>query len=342
MDEERRRFIAAVDAHAYAQNVTCPILFLSSTNSERFDFDRSFDTLSRVPDKTQCSFNFAPSFNEYLDTYCRKDVEYFLKKHLDRGKANFPSAPELKIDQDGRCYSAEVSCAEEEQVVECKVFFNEGVVDPALRNWKPCEQVEGSKTRFEYVLSGNPTSVFAFAVVRYKSGVTLSSRLVHKKIEQSSAVKSGIIYTSKYGLDGVTFYDKNLKNDQATFIKREDFLELIKGPEGIDGAYSLCGLISYKFSEPGCRIDENSILKLDVFTDGFCVIRLVVMQKTADEFIEYFYTIELNSGDLWKNQIIKMADFKTAEGRGIRKFEGVYALRIEGEGKYAVNNILLI
>ena len=66
------------------------------------------------------------------------------------------------------------------------------------------------------------------------------------------------------------------------------------------------------------------------------------MQKTAEEFIEYVYTIELNSGDLWKNHVVKMGDFKTAEGRSIRKFEGVYALRIEGEGKYAVNNILLI
>ena len=343
MNEERRRFIAAVEAHAYAQSVLCPVLFLSSTNNDKFDFDRSFDTLARIPDDIEYAFNYAPGFKEYLDAFCEKDVELFLKKHLNGVKVNFPKAPELIVEQDGTFFDITIKCEEQDKVSECKVFVNEGVISPSLRNWMSCKQKENCEgLNFEYVISGNTSKIFAFAIVKYKTGVTVTSKLLYQNVTPSTTKKSGLVYTSTDGLDGITFYDKNATEKKSIFVNRDEFINLVKGADDIYGAYSHCGLISYRFGEPSWRIDERSILKMDFYTKEFCVLRLVFMQKNASGTQEYIYTTEVKAGSIWQNLIVKIGEFKSAEGMSIRKYDDIYALRIESDGKYAVNNILLI
>ena len=51
---------------------------------------------------------------------------------------------------------------------------------------------------------------------------------------------------------------------------------------------------------------------------------------------------EIKLRNIWQNVIVNAVDFKTADGMGIRKFGNVFALRIESDSKFAVNNILLI
>lgn len=48
LDEERYRFIGGIDSQAYAPYVKCPVLMLCSTNDEKFDYDRAYDTFSRI------------------------------------------------------------------------------------------------------------------------------------------------------------------------------------------------------------------------------------------------------------------------------------------------------
>lgn len=344
LDEERRKFIAAVDAHAYAKWVTCPVLYQTSTNNDRFDFDRSFNTLSRLPIKTPCSYNCAPAFNEYLDTACKKNVELFFKKHLEGKNIKFPPPSKLAIKQEDKLFKIEVDCEDKEEVIGCNVYFNEGVVDPSLRNWNPCEPIDGEPFKFEYYLSGNTTKYFAFAVVKYKSGVTVTSVFTCKDALPTVNKRSSIIYSSKDGLEGITFYDKNATIDNSIYVDPKQFLTLVKGPNDITGAYSHCGLITYKFGEPGCEIDQNTIIKLDVFANEFCNLRLILMQKCPEEgIVEYVFSSEFKANkNLWQNLSVCVTEFKSADGRSIKDFDGLYALRIEGDGKYVVNNILLI
>ena len=344
MDEERRKFIAAVDAHAYAQYVRCPVLFLTSTNSTEFDFDRSLDTLSRISADVPYSFNFSPGFNVYLDDYCKKDAELFLYRQFDIKKYVFPKCPEVTIEQDGNFLALTLDYSDELKIESAKVYINEGVINPAIRNWNSCDFVgddEFGKMKYEYVANGGTKNVFAFAIVRYKNGITLSSKLAYKKIEAASAKKSNLIYSSRDGLDGITFYDKNA-SEKSIFVDEGKFLELCKGADGIYGAYSHCGLISYKFSEPCCTADEGSILELDFFTSEFCVIKLVFMVNTPSGIKEFAYSLDMKSRSIWQNVIIRIGEFKSAEGMSIRNYKDIFALRIESDGKYVVNNILLI
>ncbi|MBR1868315.1 MAG: dienelactone hydrolase family protein [Clostridia bacterium] len=347
MDEERRRYIAAVDAHAYAQYVKCPVLFLTSTNSQAFDFDRANDTLSRISDGIPCVFNFAPTYNVFLDGYCKTDSELFLGKYLRGDDVDFPEKPTLDSFQDGNYIKFELNFDKPSEVKECKVFVNEGVIEPALRNWMRCDQkddgdIKKGKLTFEYVVGGNPKIFFAFAVVRYKDGSSLSSKLICKKTDGVIPKRANLLYSSLNGLDGITFYDINADGKKDVFVQTDDFIRLVKGAENIYGAYSKYGLISFKFNEPGCKLDENSIVKLDVFASEFCVLKLILMTKTDGGTKEFSYSQEISAGASWRNLTVFISDFKSDEGMIVRDFDSIYALRIESEGKYAVNNILLI
>ena len=225
--------------------------------------------------------------------------------------------------------------------------MNEGVIEPALRNWMRCDQkddgdIKKGKLTFEYVVGGNPKIFFAFAVVRYKDGSSLSSKLICKKTDGVIPKRANLLYSSLNGLDGITFYDINADGKKDVFVQTDDFIRLVKGAENIYGAYSKYGLISFKFNEPGCKLDENSIVKLDVFASEFCVLKLILMTKTDGGTKEFSYSQEISAGASWRNLTVFISDFKSDEGMIVRDFDSIYALRIESEGKYAVNNILLI
>jgi len=159
-------------------------------------------------------------------------------------------------------------------------------------------------------------------------------------------IKIKIIFGGYYMKTGiyvplVTPFKKNREVDYEVLANATKFV-LEKGADGIYGAYSHCGLISYKFSEPCCAADDSSILEMDFFTSEFCVLKLVFMVATPSGVKEFTYSFELKSGKFWQNIIIRLNEFKSAEGMSIRKYEDIFALRIESGGKYVVNNILLI
>ena len=346
MDDERRRFVAAVDAHAYAQYVKCPVLYLTSTNNLDFDFDRANDTLARINPEVERYFNYAPALDNYLDEYCKKDEEIFLAKYFGKSKKGLAKAPTVTAEQDGGYISVEVNFAEPEKVVECKVYISEGSLVSAHRNWSSCavkddtDAVNG-KIKFEYVVSGNFEQVFLFASVKYKDGSGLSSKLIRKKTSGIPQKRANLIYSSINGLDGVTFYDKN-SEDNGVFVKTDDCLYLVKGADGIYGAYSPYGLISYKLGEACAKADENSIIKFDLYANEYCKLKLILALINDKTVEEYTLVKEIEAGEVWKNFTVSLGEFKSEEGRTIRDFKKIFALMIESESKYAVNNILLI
>jgi len=119
-------------------------------------------------------------------------------------------------------------------------------------------------------------------------------------------------------------------------------IEMIEGAGGIKGVYSKYGLLSYKFNEHCVILDENSIIKFDIFNVEFCNLNLCLMTKTDDVVTEYIYNLDVKAGSIWQNFNINVLDFKSKEGLGIRKFDKIYCFKIESDSKFAVNNIIVI
>ena len=66
------------------------------------------------------------------------------------------------------------------------------------------------------------------------------------------------------------------------------------------------------------------------------------MKNTAEGTQELYYTTDVKAGKIWRSMAVNIEDFKSADGTTIDNFDNVYAVRIESDGKCAVNNIMII
>lgn len=347
-DDEKLKFLAGIDAHAYAQYVKCPVLYMTATNSPDFDFDRATDTLYRISPETKCYANFTPTLRDVLNRESRRNIDLFFAKNLLNFKAVFPEEPVLTaMVEDGV-----VSCELELDYSDIKrpknitVYIAEDGEDPSTREWKTATMLKGvreDKKSFTYTISGNCSFITMFAVVEYRSGVTLSSKVVSKKTVNQAARPQKLLYSTKDKLGTFTLYNMRDRALGGIFFEKTDGLNYVEGGSNISGIYSPYGLISYKLNNRTVSLNDGSILFLDVYCEEFTRLKLVLMSKKGSEESEdYVATVDIKGGSIWQKISVKANDFKSDLRVSIKDYSAVYALRLETETTCVFNNLLIV
>ncbi|MDY4186284.1 MAG: dienelactone hydrolase family protein [Candidatus Borkfalkiaceae bacterium] len=352
MNDERYRYLGGVDAHAYAQYVDCPVLYVAGTNSSDFDCDRGTDTIARVKEKVPCAFNFAPRLKNVVDKKCDEDIAVFFKKYLAPDGTNvdkyyIPSAPQISVAQgdDNRTIFAEVVPDCYEKLARVNVYFGEGIIDPSKRNWTnmaPLTKRESGKKYFKAPLGGGCDFVTAFATVEYKNGVTVSSRVVYKKIQSEQPLSTKMLYNSKSGTDSFTVVDEEKNSLGGAFFLEQRSAEMVECSSGIAGVISPFGLLTYKIGEKRFVCDERSIVKLDVYCEEFTELKISLTVSENDKLTDYSVIVKLKGSKVWQNVQVTFSELKSDKRLGIKDFSCITALKLKAESRFAVNNILLI
>jgi len=101
-DEERYRFIGGIDSQAYAPYVRCPALMLCSTNDGRFDYDRAYDTFSRINAThiAESAISYSVRGNSNIGVKSVTDMLLFLDKHLKKRQVFIPRPAEVAVEVD--------------------------------------------------------------------------------------------------------------------------------------------------------------------------------------------------------------------------------------------------
>jgi len=346
MDDERYRFIAGVDAHAYAPYARCPVLLLTSTNDSHFDVDRAFDTLFRVNSDVDCMGNFSLKYDGFLGSNSLKDIDVFLAKYLKGLDVPIPKPIDISIELEKDEYIIKTKFDSLSDIINYDVYYSEGTVNPALRDWIKAEETEvsGDKILFNIELCKFSDYIFAFAKAEYKSGLTLSSKIATKKIEKTAKNiynKSRIMYNGKNQFDGFTVIKpKNIIGD-ILFDAGELPVKMIDGPFGISGIYSKYGLKSYRVGSKRFQADENAILKLDAYSKTFNKLKIgVITDYLSDDSKIYYSEVILHGGEIWQNIQLESMEFKTDVGQTLKSFVNIDVMTFEGTVEFAINNII--
>ena len=346
MNDECLRYLAGVDSSAYAQYMHVPTFFMTATNCAFSDVERATDSLNRVPKETPLSVNYAPCFNDVLDADCKKNVDLFLAKYLLGFRIQVPSEPKLSLTVDGGKLSVTVEESSEEQlkIKRVSIYAAEGGEDPSFRVWQECKHVAVSdnKQLVEKTISGACSFVSAFAVVNYRNGFTVSSRIVTKKFPAIAFPKVNLLYSGRNGLSSVAVYSLKNKSESGLFYLGERPVSLSTGVGGIVGVTSDAALAFYNFNSQVYRLREDAILKLDVLAEDHCAIRISVVTENLGEREEYSADFVVQRGGAWKNLLVPFSDFKAEYKRSVADFDAVRALTIRGDKGFIVNNILVI
>lgn len=342
------RYLAGVDAHAYAQYVKCPVFFMTATNSREFDFDRSVDTMMRISDGVINYTNYSPYYSDVLGKNCRRNIDLFFAKYLLDFKLLFPSEPVLSCLVEGNTVTCdlEIDYSELKKPKTITVYVAEGGTNPANREWQTATPIKGlrdDKKSFTYLITGNTEFVTLFAVVEYRCGVTVSSKAICKKVSFVAENKQRLLYSSKDKLATFSACNLNRKTTAGVFFEEGDEIDYPQGANGIAGISSPYGIVTYRMNNKNVALTSNSLVIVDVYAEEFTTLKATLLVEISPlETVDYSVTIDLRGGAIWQNISIKASDFKNAYRLSIKDYEKVVGIKFETETKCIFNNILII
>lgn len=347
MDEERYRFLGGVDAQAYAQYVRCPVLMLCSTNDERFDADRAFDTFARVNPEKEKTFYFSARYNGHIGNTALKNLDLFIDKHLKGHEVFVPNPIEISIDEEDGELVANIRFDKNGEADYCEVYMAEDCPESWLRDWTRCEpkRTDGDGTAVFYLNAyRGAKTVFAFAKAKYSCGFAVSSKIAVKRIDKQYSnmmKKSRILFSSKNGTDSFTLdkYDNNILAD--CFLDNSvKPVRLIDGPFGIKGVYSSYGLRLYRLGDEKYRPADNAIIRFDAYAQTAAELKVAVCVVGGGGKEYYSGTVVLSGGEEWTSCSMSAKDFKNEVGKPLLQFNAGKFVTFSSKNLFCINNFL--
>lgn len=349
MDDERYRFLAGVDAQAYAQYAKCPVLMLCSTNDERFDADRAFDTYARINPQMSKTFNFSARYNGHIGNTGLNDLDLFINKFLKDREVFVPAPVDIVIEEDEGELVARIRFDPNGECKYCEVFMAEDNLDSSMRDWTRCAlKRENSNEEQVFRLNAykKAVRVFAFAKAKYSCGFAVSSKIAVKKLDKEYSNltdKCRILYSSENGSDSFTIdrFDNKVLAD--CFLDNSvPPVRLMNGPYGIRGLYSAYGLKLFRINDEKYRPAENALLKFDVYSPSACILQVTLCVKEGGKAEKYTCSLRLPGGNGWLNFILNAKDFKNANNKPLAQIGQAQYLTYYSNDEFCVNNLLWI
>lgn len=351
--DDMYKYIAGIEPQSYAMHVKCPVLMLSATNSNVYDCDRAYDTVSRIKEDVYKAVHYSVGYRERISGEAYRNAVIFFGEFLMRGKTENPVVPkelDIKCEVTGGKVVAEVA-TESENLAEISLYVAEEAADPAVRCWR--RVTEYSKTeegKFVFDYSPYPLSglVTMFAQARYKSGFTVCSNIIGKRFAEEEITfeyKDYIIYSSRTKDAESVLCAANQTGDYPNHVNINDRKRIVvkKGPISIEGATCEWGILTFKVGAQKYKPKDDAMLMLDVYVkeDGVFTVKLI-----SDYFgakTEYVASVKLIGGDVWHNVQLDRVKFKTAEGMSLKSYEKINAVEFNADGgEYLINNALWV
>ena len=345
-DDERYRFLAGVESQSYAPHVKCPILMLCTTDDPNFDYDRAYDTFSRInPKYARASIiTYSLRSGARIESSSTRDMFLFLDSYVKERYVFMPKPADVEICVDEKNnLIARVKCDDSGIIEGNGIFFAEDSMNSAHRDWTAATfKSKISEYESEYLLNvyEKTKRIFVLCYVVYSNGFTVWSRLVSKKLEgkfRNSRAKGKIMYANHFGYDCFSVANCDKYAVGGVFLEDNFFMPKLVEENGIKGIYSECGLTTKRLICPQYAPDKDSILKFDVCPERDDTIELVLTNVVNDEtYSNKIFVI----GGVWQSVIQKAKVFKNKDGISLNSFTECVSLTITGGGKYAVNNLI--
>lgn len=345
LDEERYRFIAGIDSQAYAPYVKCPVLMLCSTGDPEFDYDRAFDTFSRINPEFLAGSSIAYTMKcAGIGEKSTVDLFLLLDKTLKNRQVFIPAPPVINVEVDEESnLVARVKFDSQGVVDNCKLYLAEDCLDSAMREWCACSEKSKSDSDFLYYLNiyEKTSTLFALSRVKYTNGFTVWSKMAVKKISgrfRNTQGKRRVLYNDKDAAH--CFSALNYKNGGiggVFFIDNSVLPHLVTKAKGVKGLYSEFGLSTLRMSNPQFAPVPNNVLSVDLYCDETAdfIITLVNM-ATGEEYVDIVKLV----GGVWQTAVLDAKSFKTANGATLSEFGGDLKFTLNCSVPYAINNLM--
>ncbi len=353
LTDDRHRYIAGVESQSYAPFVKCPVPMLCACNDYGFDYDRAYDTYSRIggqEENENKAIVYCSDSGSCIGPQELHDLDLFLEKYL-KGRAIFiPSALGVEVSAEGGELLVTATGDEDGLIEEMGIFYAETGANTksVFREWLCVHQdraVKNFKTSCKITPFSGAEYGYIYAYAKYINGFKTVSKIVAKALSaKDKEVKSRVIFSGE-AVDTFSVADHEEYSIGGIFLEKEAVPVVKKGYGGILGAYSAGGIKTYKISAPKYVADEGANLKFDVYSakaDKVCVSVDITSEEGSAE--RYSYVFNVKGGGKWKRVILSPNDFKNETlGKPLKNFTVGSALVFDGvdeENEVLVTNVL--
>lgn len=347
LNEERYRFIAGIDSQAYAPYVRCPVLMLCATNDERFDYDRAYDTFSRINPHfaDESAIAYSVQSNGCIGVKCTADMFIFLDKNLKNRQIFIPKPAEIAVEVDEESNLVAKAIFDDQGIVDsCGMYVAEDCIDSYMREWTECTpktKISPKEQQFYLNIYEKTNTLFALCYVKYISGFTIWSKIVAKKISgkfRNMQSKCRVMYSDKDGIGSFAVAEPQKYAAGGMFLVDPNAMpSVVEKTRGVKGLYSENGLITFRMNNPKFAPSAGSILKLDIICDTTSQVKLIFVDANSKEqFIDQFEVV----GGVWQSIVAESKYFKNKSGTALSDFASNLRFLIMCSGPFAVNNIM--
>lgn len=348
LNDERYRFIAGIDSQAYAPYVKCPVLMLCSVNDLLFDYDRAYDTFSRINPEfaDESAISYSISCNGCISEESTQTMFLYLDKFVRNRQIFIPKSGTVNVFVDeAQNLSATTSVDSRGIVEDCTMYFAEDCINSSIREWKKGSVREhnpfANDFSFNLDIYENTRQIFVMCGVTYSNGFTVWSKIVTKKVSgrfRNSQIACNVLYSSRDGVDCFTIADYSKYAVGGIFMNDDTTIpHVVVKDKNISGIYSPCGLATFRGNSERYAPKEDSVLKLDVITDVQSQIKIsFIDMETGDTYIYYIDCL----GEVWQSVFLESKNFKTAQGATLSSFKQKLKLVIGCNVPYAINNVM--
>lgn len=346
------KFIAGVEPQAYAMHVKCPVLMLCASNSNDYDCDRAYDTVSRIDGGVYKAVHYSVGYRTRVNGEAYGNILLFFENFLKNNevKPYLPEEMDIKCELEDGKIVVEVS-PDLKEMKGIELFVAEETVKPSLRAWRKLTDYTSSgdgKLKFSYSPYPQSNLVMCFAQARYKSGFVIGSNVVARKFnpeEVNIGYKSNIIYSSRNSNAESIFNANHQFKQDNNHINIEDKkrVKIKKGPMGIDGVYCKWGLMTFKINASVDKPNPDALLMFDVFVKESAQVTVKLICDYFGNPTEYSSTVSLEGGDIWHNIKIQRNKFKSEEGMTLKDYDKVNVIMFDvSKEEYLINNALWV
>lgn len=344
LDEERYRFIAGIDSQAYAPAVRCPVLMLCPATDGRFDYDRAYDTFSRInPDFIKGSaIAYTINCNGGIDSDGVKDMFLFFDKYLKNRQVFIPRPADVVVEVDENSNLVAKIIPDTQGVSEkSELYLAEDCTEPSLRSWERCPTK--SENEFFVNIFEKTATIFLLCRVQYANGFSVWSKIYVKKISgkfRNMRVKCRVLYSDKNDSDG--FFAENTQDYAigGMFFADDAVMPRIvaKGKSGAKGLHSECGLSTFKNNCQRYAPNSANVLSLDLYTDKDDTVT-ITFADAASQTEKYACAVSVVGG-VWQSFVLEAKNFKSANGTSLADFTGEFKMTLTCRSEFALNNVM--
>lgn len=334
--EKMIKWMTACSPQAYAKFVTCPVMYVSGTNSTLTSIDRiekTFDLTNNKGDNRAC---LCANLSNTMNARARNSMAVWLDNvYLGNEK---PLAPKASFEtKDGKLYAkAEFDATFDVERIVMYYSYNE--INSELRHWNKTV-LSSANPSAEIPLRDSDTQIFAFVTVNYQDEQSYSSLpimfdLSSADLDRVPLKRSHIVYERKSGLDA-WIVDNN---------KGEYYM-----PELRPGAYDIMGvtaekgnLSTYSISDKVFEHKEGSIFQFDCYCAEPRTLYVEMCVEISWFKYEYYRAKVELGGEEWQKVALSHNNFKTNRRVPLKDWKNVKKLSFINIDGALISNIIWV